>query len=525
LSGDSIVRKACAEAEIGIMGCMDLDGNFAIADTQYINNALNSFALQSKLPELANIPLGAYGTSVGGIFAWDVAFAYPGRFFAIIQDNAIYTKRPSWAASVLNVADVPLIVSRGYNEPDPDKPWVSKDSVLSQRVIGSTSNMILKAGLGHFSWTNWESNYLAKWIKKASAARIPAGYARTGKPTLITINEQNGWLTDTNFTTSPIASASFAEYAGDKTKAFWHFDQEMADLWISMHQGQFTKTPQLGQFDNSSFEDCQNPWQQCSTIFNLSDCAVINPLAITNAGLPVRYGVYNGPFRNETNNLISLDPTLIDETNKGWIVAIQEGDDNRQGWERAVQFRVDKRTSGLDQVISFSPIADKSDTASPFSFSMSSNSSLNVVARIKSGPAEIVNSKIVLKPFAGDSGAKATVIIRYGQCGNGTYKTAPIKADTFIVTKTTRLVSNSEILSSKSRLTFYPNPGTNKLFWKGENKNIERIIISDLSGKQVLKIKGTSIQNGLDVKDLRAGTYIIHFTSKGENGSSLWVKD
>ena len=132
LSGDTTVRKACAEAEIGIMGCMDLDGNFALADTQYVNNALNEFALQSKLPELANVPLGSYGTSVGGIFAWDVAFAYPGRFFAIIQDNAIYTKRPSWAGAVLNVSDVPLIVSRGYNEQVADKPWVSKDSVLKQ---------------------------------------------------------------------------------------------------------------------------------------------------------------------------------------------------------------------------------------------------------------------------------------------------------------------------------------------------------------------------------------------------------
>jgi len=523
LSGDSTIRKACAEAEIGIMGCMDLDGSFAIADTQYINNALNAFALQSKLPELANIPLGSYGTSVGGIFAWEVAYAYRGRFFAIIQDNAIYTKRPSWANPTARITDVPFIVSRGYNEPVGDRPSFSIDSVLYQRTWGSPSNLILKAGLGHFSWTNWEANYLAKWIKKAAMARIPAGYARTGKPNLLTINEENGLLTDTNFTSSPIASASFADYAGDKTKAFWHFDQEMADLWISMHDSQFAKTPQLGQFGNSTFDNCQNPWAPCPPNLNLSN-GIVNPLAITNASLPIRYGVYNGPFRIEQNNSISLDPTLIDEGSKGWLVAIQEGDSTHQGWERALQFIVDKKTSGQDQTISFTSIPDKLDTDGPISVTTTSTSGLNITTRIKSGPAEIVGNQIILKPFAGDSLAKATVIVRYGQAGSGTFKTATLKVDTFTVTRTSRIVANKESISPKKSLNFYPNPGRNNLYWKGEIKAIDQIKISDLSGKTIMQASSVGIENGWDVSRISAGTYLIHFTSKGESGSRLWVK-
>lgn len=36
-------------------------------------------------------------------------------------------------------------------------------------------------------------------------------------------------------------SASYADYAGDKAKAFWHFDREMAMVASEYHKGKFTE--------------------------------------------------------------------------------------------------------------------------------------------------------------------------------------------------------------------------------------------------------------------------------------------
>jgi len=523
LSGDSTIRKACKESDIGIMGCLNLDGNFAVADTQYINNALAEFALQSKLPELNNIPLASYGTSVGGIFAWEVAYAYPGRFFAIIQDNSVYTKPPAWASAGSNLAEVPLILSRGYLEPVGDKPWLSKDSVLKQRSLGGKANMILAAGLGHFSWTNWEANYLAKWIKKAATARIPQGeYARISKPVLFTIPQETGWLTDTNFTSSPIVSASYSAYSGDKEKALWHFDEEMATLWINMHQGQFTKTVQQGQYNNSQLDNCPNPpWQQCSPTLVIADYTLLNPNAVTNAGLPVRYGVYNGPFRNEPNNNISLDPTLIDESTKGWVVAIQEGDATHQGWERAVQLLVAKKTNGTNQTITISPIADQTDTSAFVLLNPTSTSGLSVVSRVKSGPAEIIGNQLHFRPFAGDLGARAAVIIRYGQSGNATFNTAGLRTDTIWVTKT--IVGVSKKMKADKNF-FYPNPGKSNVFWKGSEAPL-LLTVSDMQGCILRNERAKSPANRYDFYDLPKGSYLIRYQTKSEVGTFIWIKE
>jgi len=520
LSGDTTIRKACAQSEIGIMGCQNLDGNFKQADTVSINKALAEFAIQSKFAELNNIPLASYGTSVGGIFAWEVAYAYKGRFFGIIQDNSVYTTPPAWATPGYKLEDVPLILSRGYNEPVNDKPWYSSEKVLAQRALGGSSNMILKAGNGHFSWTIWEAKYLAKWIQKAATARIPGGeYARNIKPILLPVQQENGWLTDTNFTSSPIAVSSYASYTANKSSAFWHFDQEMAEMWISMHQDQFAKPVQLGQLNNSTLGNCQSPWQTCTT-YNIGDVPTFNPQAVTSTSFPVRYGVYNGPFKVESNNTISIDPTLIDETSSGWIVAIQEGGTSHQGWEGPVKINVSKKNTGQDQTTSFQAINDLFHTSNPIAISATSSSGLPVVVRIKSGPAELIDNQIHIKPFAGDSGAKAAVVLRYGQGGNGSFKTAALKTDTFFVTKI--------ITGTKKNLTesfgFYPNPSHSKVFWRGQEKPLA-IKIFSVQGKEMMMANANEIANGIEISQLAPGYYLAIFRGKQKSGSFSFIKN
>jgi hypothetical protein len=524
LSGDSLIRKACQEAELGIVGCMNLDGNFVQADTQYINNAMNAFAAMTKLPELKHVPFASYGTSVGGIFAWEVAFAYPGRFFGVIQDNAIYTTIPSYGQANMAL-QVPLLVSRGSEEPVNDAYWFSRSKIMEQRALGVPASMILHAGIGHFSWTQWEARFMAMWLKKAAAAKIPAGYARNSRPVLNPLAESSGWLAgDTSFKASNIEVASYSLFSGDPAQAFWFFDAEIAAFWKNLHQGQFSKLIQTGQFSNNTFQNCSNPWQTCSPNFNLAFSNLINPAATVSSSLPIRYGVYNGPFVL-SGSQIGIDPNLMDETNTGWIVAIQEGDNSTQGWERAVRFRVDKNNGGQAQSISVSPIPDQFDTSAIISLNSTASSGLPLSVTIRSGPARLVGNQIQIESFAGDSGARAQVVIRYGQGGNGSFRTAIMATDTFWVIKTSPLPTSKKLLqSSEYQYIYVPNPASDFLFLN-RNSEPEKIQIFDFAGRMCKEFnKGYSTRQ-IPVSDLSRGTYFLHFFIKNQKYTQVWIKD
>ncbi|MEK6234043.1 MAG: hypothetical protein N2C14_04970, partial [Planctomycetales bacterium] len=69
----------------------------------------------------------------------------------------------------------------------------------------------------------------------AGAARIPADWPASS---LKTIDPTKGWLTDPSI--KPVGkhnAARYSDYAGDKSKAMWHFDKEIADATTAFLQG------------------------------------------------------------------------------------------------------------------------------------------------------------------------------------------------------------------------------------------------------------------------------------------------
>jgi hypothetical protein len=55
--------------------------------------------------------------------------------------------------------------------------------------------MMLQAGCGHFSFTQFEARYVAKWLQKALKARLPedAPPAKTGYISLRNVTESIGF--------------------------------------------------------------------------------------------------------------------------------------------------------------------------------------------------------------------------------------------------------------------------------------------------------------------------------------------
>jgi hypothetical protein len=101
-------------------------------------------------------------------------------------------------------------------------------------------SIVVEPGAGHFAWSDRNAEYLALFMEKAAEARIPATWSiDAGRPiALMDIDPAEGWLSDLDFKhPAALRAAPYAEYRGDKQKAAWHFDRQMAEATIAYHAG------------------------------------------------------------------------------------------------------------------------------------------------------------------------------------------------------------------------------------------------------------------------------------------------
>jgi alpha-tubulin suppressor-like RCC1 family protein len=105
------------------------------------------------------------------------------------------------------------------------------------------------------------------------------------------------------------------------------------------------------------------------------------------------------------------------------------------------------------------------------------------------------------------------------QFGNGTTTSSNIFIEVACPTLST--LSFEEIMNS---IKVFPNPVKNILSIQNpENLSINKITISDLTGKKVLEQKTNS--NTINVEKLPNGTYLLQTTSDGENSVTKFIKN
>ncbi len=509
IAGDTLIRRACSEAGLGILGFKGTSfvSGFSAGDSVQLLNALAQLAEKSRFAEIAHCPWIPYGTSVGGIFAWQLANIMPHRVAGIIEDNSIFTTQSSGRPRPYGI---PLLVSRGANEQVQDKWFQSRDSVLSFRRRGGPASLLIQAGCGHFSWTKFESTYMALWLKKLVSARIPE-VALTGPVSLSPVVESTGWLSDSSFYAPNIEVASFQSFSGVKELAFWHFDQELATLWKTLHQGQFarqTQTVITATYPESScpnfqaFQTCDN-----NVVLGLPG-NVFNLNASATSGLPVRFGTYNGGFQMQNNEVKATSGALETNGATGWVIAVQEGNENFQCFERALRFQVRAKTTGTAQTVTFAPLADQEFTSPPFPTQVSLSSGLTPEVFVETGSVTYSNGAFTILPFPRGT---STVIVRYGHSGDVSHATATSRLDTFLINRADSVTFIRLKKDPSDILSLYPNPTEDGLFIvvpTGEKAKSIRIL--NLQG-QVKKQFQTAIsgQVFIEVRDLPIGQYLL----------------
>ncbi|MCX5683837.1 MAG: hypothetical protein NT049_09150, partial [Planctomycetota bacterium] len=257
-SKDARIRQACADQQLAIVF---LKCGLLAADPQKV---LDDLAKASGYRELAVAPLMFIGHSAGGPVAAATAAKMAARCFALVLYRGGV---PSGGDPV--PPGVPVLMMIGQFDEfggtmrgeDGRETWEGGRDALAafraqnERNLGS---IVVEPGAGHFAWSDRNAAYLALFIRKAAEARLPAAWPVDAKEpvALKEIDHRSGWLTDLAIKTpGEFPQAPYNEYRGDKSKAAWHFDKELAEATVAYHAGGFGKKDQFVKWTDPCWVD------------------------------------------------------------------------------------------------------------------------------------------------------------------------------------------------------------------------------------------------------------------------------
>jgi len=243
------------------------------ATNQKFNALLKALAAESGYAELELAPIIPMGHSAMASFPWNFAAWNPERTLAILSIHGdaprtplVGNGRPNVAWGARNIDGIPGLMVMGEYE------WLeerlSPAFKFRAENPGAAIAMLAEPGRGHFDYSDALVRYLAKFVRKAAAARLPDLKTKrsdaenaenrgedfekntrrwSATVALKPVDPRAGWLVDRwRKDEKPHAKVpEFARYSGDKGEAFWAFDREMARLTETFNASQCCKVPQM----------------------------------------------------------------------------------------------------------------------------------------------------------------------------------------------------------------------------------------------------------------------------------------
>lgn len=254
-SKDLEIRKACTEQQLAIVFSKAGHGT-----PEEIQKLMEQFARLSGHDELSAAPFFFAGHSAGGPPSKALAMQMADRCFGLMQYRGgapMAEHERDQDGKVVGVKvpavppGVPCLMMVGefdefggtHRKEDGTESWEGIcQAVASFRKAdeGNLASIVIEPGAGHFAWSDRNAKYLALFLRKAAAARIPETWTSTdGKPPkLKTIDARSGWLTNLLIKApGEFPPAACADYKGDKSATNWHFDKEMAEATVAYHAG------------------------------------------------------------------------------------------------------------------------------------------------------------------------------------------------------------------------------------------------------------------------------------------------
>jgi hypothetical protein len=195
------------------------------------------------------VPWITVGHSTAGIFCRNVAYWKPQRVAAIlhVKSGNFHQKEhlPGHHVPMVggSLSGVPLLAINGQFETfGPEggiRPELGRETQwvfvlrniqeFRQKDPNHLMSLLLDLGGDHFHGSPELARYAALFIRKTAKYRIPAKLpAGDGEVECLRLRAEDGWLTDPDLYHPSHAPAAYKDYTGEKSKALWHYDEELA---------------------------------------------------------------------------------------------------------------------------------------------------------------------------------------------------------------------------------------------------------------------------------------------------------
>lgn len=434
-------RKALSEigfAAVWVAPGFDAHFRFDQGAGERFDGMMRALADASGYGELTTAPLVPVGHSAAASMPWYIAAWKPERVLAGISFSGqwpyVIDEKNAPHVAGRSMDSVPGIVTMGEYE------WADENLPKGAKMRAEHPQMPLSAlgcpADGHFAAMDEKVEFLAFYLKKAVAYRLPESTPDGETPKLKTIDPTTmGWLADRyRLNKDPMAPAApVGQYKGDPAQAFWYFDEETAkavEAFQAKHRG---KGALVGYVQDGKIVEQKNGTHQQVTMNVRPDASDGITFKLTGAfldavpegrparwvskkagesidkptgGPPIEIRRITGPIKKISDDTWRLDfyreSFLGDRRgNDAWLVAIWPGDGT---YKRAVQqslLKIPSRNDkGADQVITFPPIGDQKAGTATVNLTATSDANVPVRYYVREGPAEISeDGKLTFTPI------------------------------------------------------------------------------------------------------------------------------
>lgn len=419
-------------AEVFIAPPFDRPFNFDKGAGERFNAIINALAEESGYTELATAPVVPMGHSACASFPWNFAAWNPSRTLAILsikgdapQTNLTGSGAPNPDWKDRRIDGIPgLMVMSEYEWWDARLTPALKFHAANP---GAPIALLADTGHGHFDATDPLVEFLALFIRKASEARLPPANDTDGA--LKYVDPKHGWLVDRWRGNEPLhaPTAPMANYAGNRTEAFWCFDEETARATEAYYTTNRAKKNQQVDFvqkgeltpistthtgvqlkflplaDGISFRLTGNfiaplpPKPPVAAKDKPPTPTTIKPVRAdpgTHASGSVVISRIVGPVEQLTPDIFRIAfnrnySTVDDRNHDIWLLARHPGDGQFKSAVQQALLKLKPNTTGVAQTISFPQILAQKTGITSLRLNATSDANVSVSYYVREGPAEV----------------------------------------------------------------------------------------------------------------------------------------
>ena len=439
-----------------------------------LNNMLRDLAKESGYEEIQYAPLLIIGHSMTGIITWTMPYWIPDRMWGAAPmktgGRGAPAEKPDATMNGVPVLYMNQIAPEGSGE----KSNPHNCALFARKNTANLVGQVFDWGGGHFEMTDDMAKLFALFVHKAAKYRLCDEIPASGYPKLKDLKAADGWLATSLLEPQQFPMAPEPQYQGDKTKAFWFFDEEMAKAVVGHHIADRKKKIQYVTVVSNgtelkplsgAFGAVKIPFESGiddGFTFKLTGAfldtvpsnnpAEAKPAGHATSGKVVVKIAGGGSLAQIGEDTFRFRPGNMGFNGKAlncWMVATHPGDAeyarcNQHAW----LWMPEKWTQGAAQTITFDKPANVMVGTKEITLGAKASSGLPVEYYVVSGPAEVVGNKLRFTPIPPRAKMPVKVIVTAYQMGR---TTAPLTQSAPPVEQSFLIVASQKDLALQPR--------------------------------------------------------------------------